>query len=56
MIPGALNSTLPFDDAAPKIRSAALVVAIDPLFIAAVVPTAAPLTSNGATLSIPAYS
>ena len=44
------------DDPAPKIRSLALVVVTDPLFMALEDPAAELLTSNGASLSMPEYS
>ena len=45
-----------FDAPAPKMRSLGVVVVAVPLLIALVVPTAAAVTSNGLTLSIPEYS
>jgi hypothetical protein len=47
---------LPEEATAPKMRSLALVVVADPLFIAGVVPVATALTSTGSALSMPEYS
>ena len=53
-VPAAV--TVPVDAPAPKIRSLPLDVVAVPLFIAAVVPTAAAAPSSGSARSMPEYS
>jgi hypothetical protein len=53
-LPAAVTALL--EAPAPKIRSAALVVVADPLFIALGDPVAAAVVSSGLVLSSPEYS